>query len=1367
MIDSSVVPVCPPDSVLIPSGILISDNTAIQVENGDLSITGTSQSPGTDNFGVDIRSGILQSLGEGNIFLTANAPDNDSPFNLAGTINTQNLVSLSTNQDLIFSDLDIDNPLALISTAGNIQTGNITSNGEDVRIQADGSIITGNIFPRTQTASGNIFLTAGADISTGELNSSLLSGNSGEVSIESRLGNISIDTINTRVSFGNAGSVVLSAPTGNIETVVDGIQASTAVGNGGAVEILAGGSVTVQGPIDTKAQVSANQSTGQGGDITVRSGDNLTINGQILARATPGGRTSGPISAGRGGNVALFSGGSITIAGDPVAIDTRSQTVVIGPNSQASAGGDITVIAVRDISIDGRLISPSLARLGATPLPLSGSIASEAGDIIIQAGGSVDLRSGSTAATPQSILTLSPTRSGNVLIEAGDNINFIGEDQRSDINANSILSGEIIFRAGGGINLNLNLDDSGIQTTGQNITFSANDDIQIQNAPIFTGLESPLNTLATVGNVNLTSENGGVFLTEAITTQNTVGNSGNVTIEALTEIQADVIDTSSLISNAGNVVLDPIGDIQVSSINTTAPNGAGGTIDITAGQSFRATDSFTDFNGINASISSAGSSGNGPITIRHGGNGFIPFTVGDASQNGTQAAITTGSNTILPTQAFFSPIIQGDIRIITAPQQEVLVDIEDVSINVDEANISNSSDGTAEPAYVTITYNDVEDIETVLEFVEDKFQEQYEDYYGNSLEPETSANTPLQDELNTDQSDSSLESSPNSVANVSSEVETTLSEPPLANDASPSDSRVIADSQTTSSELSNTNSPDEPSGDSNQTSPDISQSSSSEATSPEQTTSNNQNSDPASSNSVQTLLDVPNDSLRDNELEESSASNSLEVTDNSEQTLVFDSILGQHIIDSPSSQNQTTESDNSQGTTGISDGRNNENDSTVVDAQNTIRRIESQTGAKPAIIYAFFAPGDQLTQPVTPSENIPEDIVTQQFTSKEEMLWAFNTNGSLPTLLGQSINNNNQYGCDGREDHELFLVLVTSEEDIISKRVLNTTCTEVIETAREFRIDVTEFESNYLNNAQQLYEWLIRPLTTELQQSNINNLVFIMDQGLRATPLAALHDGQEFLVQNYSLGLMPSLNMANTQYQDIQDSQVLPAGISDFETTGLDDLPAVPFEISNITENWLGNAAPLLDTEATRANLRDARSDSPYGIVHLATHALFERGNPNQSYIQLWDEKLRLSDVRKMGWNSPAVELLILSACETAKDSYEAELGFAGFASQAGVKSTLASLWQVSDIGTAGLMIEFYTKLRSSETSIKSEALRQAQLAMLNGTVELNADLLSWSGGSVPLSDEIQAALSQGDGIPDDLSHPFYWSGFTLVGSPW
>ena len=76
-----------------------------------------------------------------------------------------------------------------------------------------------------------------------------------------------------------------------------------------------------------------------------------------------------------------------------------------------------------------------------------------------------------------------------------------------------------------------------------------------------------------------------------------------------------------------------------------------------------------------------------------------------------------------------------------------------------------------------------------------------------------------------------------------------------------------------------------------------------------------------------------------------------------------------------------------------------------------------------------------------------------------------------------------------------------------------------------------------------------------------------------------------------------------------------------------------------------------------------------------------------------------------MGWNSPAVELLILSACETAKDSYEAELGFAGFASQAGVKSTLASLWQVSDIGTAGLMIEFHTKLRSSENSIKAVTL--------------------------------------------------------------
>ena len=123
------------------------------------------------------------------------------------------------------------------------------------------------------------------------------------------------------------------------------------------------------------------------------------------------------------------------------------------------------------------------------------------------------------------------------------------------------------------------------------------------------------------------------------------------------------------------------------------------------------------------------------------------------------------------------------------------------------------------------------------------------------------------------------------------------------------------------------------------------------------------------------------------------------------------------------------------------------------------------------------------------------------------------------------------------------------------------------------------------------------------------------------------------------------------------------------------------------------------------------------------------------------------------------IDLLVLSACETALGDREAELGFAGIAYQAGVKSTLASLHTVSDEGTAALMAQFYANLQSEP--IKAEALRLAQLAMLNGDVKIEDGHIVGESFSVPL----QGTLS--DVSDRNFSHPYYWAWFTIIGSPW
>lgn len=129
----------------------------------------------------------------------------------------------------------------------------------------------------------------------------------------------------------------------------------------------------------------------------------------------------------------------------------------------------------------------------------------------------------------------------------------------------------------------------------------------------------------------------------------------------------------------------------------------------------------------------------------------------------------------------------------------------------------------------------------------------------------------------------------------------------------------------------------------------------------------------------------------------------------------------------------------------------------------------------------------------------------------------------------------------------------------------------------------------------------------------------------------------------------------------------------------------------------------------------------------------------------------------------PPLELLTLSACQTAVGSNEAELGFAGLAIQAGVKSALASLWYVSDAATTGLMTQFYSNLQT--TPIKAEALRQAQLALINKEVVVEGNALRGIRGSADGLLLPQASL---DSLSNpDLSHPYYWAPFTMVGSPW
>ncbi len=398
---------------------------------------------------------------------------------------------------------------------------------------------------------------------------------------------------------------------------------------------------------------------------------------------------------------------------------------------------------------------------------------------------------------------------------------------------------------------------------------------------------------------------------------------------------------------------------------------------------------------------------------------------------------------------------------------------------------------------------------------------------------------------------------------------------------------------------------------------------------------------------------------------------------------------------------------------------------TLDEIRNELREIVEATDGevKPGIIYVFFPPRGPVLRPEISSEqpNSPEGL-----------------------------------------DVPLQLVLVTSEGEVISKFILEAPRKKVLNQASIFHNDVQEPSHNYYEKpAEQFYQWLIAPLKEALSKQQINNLVFVMDEGLRSLPLATLRNpetGKHIIEENYSIGLTPSMSLTDTRRIDISQAPVLGMGAEEFPGTKLDRLPAVPVELRTITQSQRAESTPYLNEDFTVDNLKSQRGEQQFGIIHLATHADFKSGTSKNSYVQFYDKRITLDKIPELKLNE---SLLVLSACRTALGDKEAELGFAGLARQAGVKSVLASLWKVNDVGTLGLMTQFYQQLQSEAAPIRAEALKQAQLAMLSGQVKIEDDRLKVPGWKDGLLLPPEIADSK------DLSHPSYWSGFTVVGNPW
>ncbi|MGB0563796.1 MAG: CHAT domain-containing protein [Spirulinaceae cyanobacterium] len=305
------------------------------------------------------------------------------------------------------------------------------------------------------------------------------------------------------------------------------------------------------------------------------------------------------------------------------------------------------------------------------------------------------------------------------------------------------------------------------------------------------------------------------------------------------------------------------------------------------------------------------------------------------------------------------------------------------------------------------------------------------------------------------------------------------------------------------------------------------------------------------------------------------------------------------------------------------------------------------------------------------------------------------------------------------------------------------------------------------STSQKLYDWIIKPLESELDANEIEHLVFVNDRVTRYIPMAALFDGEQYLLENYQISTVLTPALTDTRSRLDPEPQVLGMGLTD-AVAGFNPLPAVKDELDAIvTQGDDPGVYPgqvLLNEQFTLDSLK--RNVSQHQILHLATHAAFVPGRAEASYIVLGDgDSLNIPDIEAMERRLRNLHLVVLSACQTALGGQAGDgteiAGLSSYFLETGrAETVLASLWLVNDQSTSLLMQRFYALLATGVS--KTEALRQAQLSLLyqEEVAEFEARM-GESGVAVAIVPRNGNATATAPGF----SSPYYWAPFILIGN--
>lgn len=320
------------------------------------------------------------------------------------------------------------------------------------------------------------------------------------------------------------------------------------------------------------------------------------------------------------------------------------------------------------------------------------------------------------------------------------------------------------------------------------------------------------------------------------------------------------------------------------------------------------------------------------------------------------------------------------------------------------------------------------------------------------------------------------------------------------------------------------------------------------------------------------------------------------------------------------------------------------------------------------------------------------------------------------------------------------------------------------QTVLDFRTALVNRQDNVQESAQILYRWLIEPVAHLLDEIGADTILYAPDGVLRYVPLAALYDGDQWLAQRFKINNITAFSLTDLDTEPVNEPKLLAAafasgnfsfsiGEQNFAFKGL---PYAGQEVNNLALLY-PDMMKLLDQDFNPAAVVPELNS--FNIVHFATHAALVSGRAYESFILFGNGERVTVDQVKYDWTLTNVDLIVLSACETALGAVigkgEEILGLGFLMESAGARATLASLWSVDDGGTQRLMNEFYSILKLPGVT-KVEALQKAQIAMFEETRDSTDD--GHRGVQLDNRDAVIPSL-------DSYRHPYYWAPFILIGN--